>query len=86
MGNQIWSLGSMIDFPPLHIDTYQEDVREGEDNNNSIDSSLNISSEDTSFQEALIREKTEKRREMRCELTVLNRGSSDETTPTRRLW
>ena len=79
MGNQIWSLESMTDFPPpLHIDIpeYQEDMREGED------SSINISSEDTdsSFQEALIREKVEERREIKNGLTVLCR-----TTPHKKV-
>ena len=83
MGNQIWSLESMTDFPPLHIDTlkYQEDMREGED------SSINLSSEDTdsSFQEALIREKVEERRETKSELTVLSRRDDDETTPHKKV-
>ena len=74
MGNQIWSLESITDFPPLHIDIheYQEDMRGSEDN------SINISSEDqdSSFQEALIREKVEERREIKNGLTVLCR-----TTP-----
>ena len=67
-------------LPPLHIDihNYQEDMRGSEDN------SFNISSEDqnqdSSFQEALIREKVEKRRENKNSLTVLCR-----TTPHKKV-
>ena len=70
-------------LPPLHIDIpeYQEDMREGED------SSINLSSEDTdsSFQEALIREKVEERREIKCELTVLSKETVMKQPLTRRL-
>ena len=90
MGNPLWSLGSVTDFPPLHIDIprYQEDMREGEDSNKDL--SLGFSSEDSinaeaSFQEALTREKVEDKKEDRFKLTVLGRRDSSEPTPHKKV-
>ena len=90
MGNPLWSLGSVTDFPPLHIDIprYQEDMREGEDSDMDTSLGLSFSSEnitDSSFQEALTREKVEDKKEDRFKLTVLGRRDSSEPTPHKKV-
>ena len=78
MGNQIWSLGSIADFPPLHIDiSYQEDMRGSEEDSfnsfNSLDSSSEDCDQNRSFQEVLTRKKAKERREIEYKWTVLQK-------------
>ena len=61
-------------------------MREGEDSSMDTSLGLNISSDiDSSFQEVLIREKLEEKRENRCELTVLGRRDNGEVTPHKKV-
>ena len=76
-------------LPPLHIDSprYQEDMREGRDRNKDLSFSSDDSLiTDTSFQEALIREKAHvKGRDDRIKLTTLTRGDSRYLTPHKKV-
>ena len=86
MGNPLWSLGSITDFPPLHIDnSYQEDMRGEEDIiiNESVSSEDTTNSE-TSFQEALTREKAKERKEGKIILTRLTK-KDNHITPYKKV-